>query len=211
MRFHQSLDYVQNINELNSLVGDNNNGNIGSNNINSDNNSSVKTFTSNGNHQAVTKSISNSQNETDNFNFLSNYRNDSVHRNHNNLTIEALTQALTSTATSEHVESDAILTEGGNRFHGNGKNSILNTNGNAVDECGDLSDIETNINHMITRGNLYKLNFDAAGTELDLIERNLSGSIECLASSPDDSFMEDDGTNRFRFFFIFPTFHKKND
>lgn len=196
MRFYQSLDYVNNIHSLN--VGNNINGNISSGSNSENNNSSsnigstVKTFTSNGNHQALTKSIDaksliHSQNETDNINFLSNYRNDSIR--HNCVTIKALAQALNSTTTDDHTETDAVV--GGNQNLGEGENFISNSNGNAVDECDDSS--ETNINHMITRGNLYKLNFGAAETELDLIERNLSGSVECLASSPDDSFMEDDG------------------
>lgn len=204
MRFQQSFDYANNIHSLNSRVGDNNNGNLSSNISQSDrssssNSSTVKTFTSNGNHQAVTKQIdtqtlSHSQNEAENFNFLSNYRNDSSVRR-NNLTITALTQALNSSTTDENTEPDACIDDGDvNQNLGEGENSISYLNGNAVGERGDLSDFETNINHMITRGNLYKLNFNAAETELELIERNLSGSIECLASSPDDSFMEDDGT-----------------
>lgn len=204
MRFHQSLDYMNNIHSLNSFGGDNNNGNIGTT-ISS---TTVKTFTSNGNHQTLTKPIDrhllprSPQNETNNFNFLSNYHNDSVRQN--SLTIEALSHALNSTTGIElenvNVEPDAIVDDdGGNRTTADGEIS----NGNAGDECGDLLDLETNINHMITRGNLYKLNFDAAETELDLIEQNLSGSIECLASSPDDSFMEDGGKHFFLFSFGF--------
>lgn len=199
MRFHQSLDYVNNIHNLNSCVGDNNNGNLSSNSSHSDhssssNSSTVKTFTSNGNHQALTKLIdTQSQNERENFNFLSNYRNDSSVRR-NNLTIAALTQALSSSTTDENTKPDTCIVDAdANQNLDEGENSISNANGNAVGECGDSSDLETNINCMITRGNLYRLNFDAAETELELIQRNLSGSIECLASSPDDSFMEDDG------------------
>lgn len=217
MRFYQSLDYVNNIQSSNPFVGDNNNGNISNSssisisgdsnheNSGSSNSSTVKTFTSNGNHQAqaltkstVTQLLSHSRNETDNFNFLLNYRNDSVH--HNNLTIEALTQALSSTTTAvDNAQPDTIIEAGcGNRNLPEGENSISHSNGNAVEECGGsggdgFSDLESNINHLITRGNLFKLNFDSAETELELIDRNLSGSIECLASSPDDSFMEDDG------------------
>lgn len=197
MRFYQSLDYVNNIHSLTSFGGDSNNGNISSSSSgnHSDNNnintSTVKTFTSNGNHQALTKSIdteflSQAHDQAVNINFLSNYRNDSAH--HNSVTIKALSEAIASTTTGE---PDAIID--GNLSFGKGEHFSRNSNGNAIDECGDSSDLETNINHMITRGNLYKLNFDAAETELDLIERNLSGSIECLASSPDDSFMDDDG------------------
>lgn len=215
MRFHQSLDYVNNIHSLNSCVGDNINGNLSSNSSHSDhsssssstsNNSTVKTFTSNGNHQALpilidTQSLSHSQNEAENFNFLSNYRNDSSVRR-NKLTIAALTRALSSSTTDENTEPDACIDDAdANQNHDKGENSISYLNGNAVGECGDSSDLESNINCMITRGNLYKLNFDAAGTELELIERNLSGSIECLASSPDESFMEDDGKTFSRNFF----------
>lgn len=204
MRLYQSLDYVNNFHSLNPFLGDNNNGNISGDGSNSEHNNSnsnsstVKTFTSNGNHQALTKSIDTQllslpRNETENSNFLSNYSDDSVH--HNSVTIEALAQALNSTTTGENTPPDAIIDDSGNRNPGEGENSISNSNGNVVDGCGDLSKFATNINHMITRGNLYKLNFDAAETELNLIERNLSGSVECLASNPDDSFMEDDGTD----------------
>lgn len=53
---------------------------------------------------------------------------------------------------------------------------------NDIDEC---SDSESDINHMITRGNLFKLKFES--------EAKRSGSIECLASSADESFMDDEG------------------
>lgn len=62
-----------------------------------------------------------------------------------------------------------------------------NLNGNdEVDDIEDLSDADTNINRMITRGNLFKLKFNTNGEKR-------SGSVECLASSADESYMDDEG------------------
>lgn len=73
----------------------------------------------------------------------------------------------------------------------------VNLNGNdEVDDIEDLSDSDTNIGRMITRGNLFKLKFNTNN-------ENQSGSIECLASSADESFMDDEGTHFGSFFFFF--------
>lgn len=171
MRFYESVAYISNSNNNNNTNNSNSNGNISGN--------TVKTFSSNGNNQAVAETFE-------------------------GLTLPALHQMkISSNETLSNLNlnlnRNLVCDSDGNdkrKFNDSNKEasgaideSILNGNENNVND--KFTDLETNINHMITRGNLFKLNFE--DNHLNSSDTKRSGSIECLASSPDDSFMDDEG------------------
>lgn len=214
MRFYESLSYLNNNNNNISNFNGNGNGNGGGTNINSnyqhhasqniDRTSNcnavqtVKTFTTNGNHQS---NINDSDTDTQNSYFEVN---DSINvdggalNSHQNWPLErdlgkSLAAAFNETysfygthRTLKTREND--LNDDDDNANGNISNFNAFKKSGSIDLIDDSSsDIEAELNDLINRSNLCRQNFEYESNK----------GLTAITSHSDDQFMDEEGTFNF--------------